>query len=75
VLDTPASGSVSQHPRFDLYRPDDADQPLPVVVFVPGPVPPDLPVRPRHWPVYQGYSRLIVSLAPAPPSSTTPFTL
>jgi acetyl esterase/lipase len=62
VLDTPASGTVSQHPRFDLYRPDDVDQPLPVVVFVPGPVPPDLPVRPRHWPVYQGYGRLITSL-------------
>jgi acetyl esterase/lipase len=59
VVDTSPSGTVDRHPSFDLYRPDGADRPLPVVVIVPGPVPPAPTVRPRDWPVYQGYARLV----------------
>lgn len=61
VLPTSVSGTVDEHTRFDLHRPDDADRPLPAVVLVPGPVHPMLPVRPRLWPVYQGYCGLAVS--------------
>src|SRR5215469_9809577 len=61
VLSVPASGTTTQHDDFDLYRPDGGDQPLPAVVFVPGPVPAMFPVRPRGWPVYAGYGRLMAS--------------
>ena len=59
VLDVPATGTVTRHEDFDIYRPDGGDQPLPAVVFVPGPMPAAFPARPRAWPVYEGYGRLI----------------
>jgi acetyl esterase/lipase len=62
VVKVPVCGTVTQHARYDVYRPDGADGPLPAVVFVPGPVPPQLPVRPRGWPVYQGYGQLVAGL-------------
>lgn len=43
---------------WDLYSPE-VDGPRPVIVFVHGgPIPMDLPVSPRDWPVYRGYSAL-----------------
>jgi hypothetical protein len=47
VVEVPESGTVSRHTRFDLYLPDHADHPLPAVVYLPGPIPADRPVRPR----------------------------
>jgi hypothetical protein len=59
VLEVPAEGvAVARLERFDLYRPATSSGPLPAVVFVHGPVPPQTPARPRDWPVYQGYGRL-----------------
>jgi acetyl esterase/lipase len=59
VLEVPAEGvAVERLSRFDLYRPAGAAGPLPTVVFVHGPVPPGS-ARPRDWPVYQGYGRLV----------------
>jgi acetyl esterase/lipase len=59
VLDVPVAGTVvDRHPRFDVYRPETASGPLPTVVFVHGPVPAEVPVRPRDWPIFQGYGRL-----------------
>jgi acetyl esterase/lipase len=63
VLEVPATGTVTRQDDFDIYRPDGGDQPLPAVVFVPGPMPAEFPARPRTWPVYQGYGRLMVSRA------------
>jgi dienelactone hydrolase len=58
VLDVPAEGVVTERlGGFDLTRPAGASGPPPVVVLVHGPVPAQA-VRPRDWPVYQGYSRL-----------------
>ncbi|QWF85145.1 hypothetical protein [Amycolatopsis sp. CA-230715] len=59
VVDVPETGSVHRHGGFDLYRPDGLDGPAPVVVFVPGPVPAELPVPPREWPLFQGYGRVV----------------
>jgi acetyl esterase/lipase len=59
VLDVPVTGMVTRHDEFDIYRPDGADQSLPTVVFVPGPMPAEFPARPRTWPVYEGYGRLM----------------
>jgi len=57
VVDVQAVES-ERHGVWDLYVPD-ADGPRPVVVFVHGgPIPVDLPVSPRDWPVYQGYGAL-----------------
>jgi len=61
VLEVPATGTVTRRDDFDIYRPDGGDQPLPAVVFVPGPMPAEFPARPRSWPVYEGYGRLMVS--------------
>jgi acetyl esterase/lipase len=62
VLDVPTDGTVvDRHPRFDVYRPEITSGPLPTVVFVHGPVPAQVPVRPRDWPFYQGYGRLAAS--------------
>lgn len=58
VVRVPESGTVRSHEEFDVYLPVDAGGPLPVVIFVPGPVPARFPVRPRHWPVYHGYGHL-----------------
>lgn len=60
VLEVPATGTVTRHEDFDIYRPD-GDQTLPAVVFVPGPMPAEFPARPRAWPVYAGYGRLMAS--------------
>ena len=58
VLDLPTEGVASERVGgFDLARPAGASGPLPVVVLVHGPVPPEA-ARPRDWPVYQGYARL-----------------
>lgn len=58
VLDVPAEGVATERlGGFDLARAADAAGPLPVVVLVHGPVPAEA-VRPRDWPVYQGYARL-----------------
>jgi dienelactone hydrolase len=59
VVDVPFSGTTEQRDGFDLYLPAGAGGPLPVVVVVPGPAPARYPFRPRSWPVYQGYSRLV----------------
>ncbi|TCO58411.1 alpha/beta hydrolase [Actinocrispum wychmicini] len=59
VVDVPESGTVTEHADFDLCQPDGAEGPLPAVIFVPGPITAQLPVRPRHWPMYQGYARLM----------------
>jgi dienelactone hydrolase len=58
VVEAPTSGTVTEHDDFDVYRPDGAG-PLPAVVIVPGPVPEDSPVRPRRWPLFAGYGRLL----------------
>lgn len=47
-----------RHGVWDLYDPA-AGGPSPAVVFVHGgPLPPELPVSPRDWPVYRGYGAL-----------------
>lgn len=54
VRDVPAE----RHGTWDLYDPG-ATGPRPAVVFVHGgPLPADLPVSPRDWPVYRGYGAL-----------------
>lgn len=58
VLTVPDAGTVS-FADYDLYLPESG--PLPAVVFVPGPSPADAPVRPRQWPLFTGYGRLMVS--------------
>lgn len=58
VLTVAETGRVSEHADFDLYLPD-ADGARPAVVFVPGPMPADYPVRPRKWPMFTGYGRLL----------------
>ena len=59
VLEVPATGTVIRQEDFDIYRPDGGDHSLPAVVFVPGPMPAEFPARPRDWPVYAGYGRLM----------------
>lgn len=61
VLDVPATGMVARQAAFDVYRPDSGNQSLAAVVFVPGPMPAEFPARPRAWPVYESYGRLMVS--------------
>jgi dienelactone hydrolase len=61
VVEVPFAGTVSQHADFDVYRPEGAGAPLPAVIIVPGPSPAVYPIRPTHWPVYQGYSRLVAN--------------
>lgn len=65
VVEVPFSGAVEQRDGYDLYLPAGASGPLPVVVVVPGPAPARYPFRPRSWPVYQGYSRLVAELGVA----------
>jgi dienelactone hydrolase len=60
VVTMPATGTVRQHDGVDMYLPDDADRPLPAVVIVPGPVPDGAP-RPRRWPLFSGYGRLLAN--------------
>jgi len=59
VVGVPFSGTTEQRDGFDVYLPAGAGGPLPAVVVVPGPAPAAYPFRPRQWPVYQGYSRLV----------------
>jgi hypothetical protein len=59
VVEVPFSGTTEQRDGFDLYRPAGAEGPLPAVVVVPGPAPAAYPFRPRQWPVYQGYGRMV----------------
>jgi dienelactone hydrolase len=59
VVETSTAGTVTEHDDFDVYRP--AGDQLPVVIFVPGPVPADFPVRPRKWPLFTGYGQLLAS--------------
>jgi acetyl esterase/lipase len=54
----PKALSWSGSGEFDLYRLARSSSPLPAVVFVHGPVPAQAPVRPRDWPVFEGYGRL-----------------
>lgn len=61
VVDVPATGTMTRHADFDVYRPAGADRPRPAVVLVPGPMPADLPVRPRAWPLFVGYGHLLAS--------------
>jgi len=61
VLDVADSGTVTEHAGFDVYRPKDADGPLPAAVIVPGPVPELVPSRPFRWPLFAGYGRLMAS--------------
>ncbi len=59
VLDVPDTGIAVAHAGpMDLYRPAGVSTPLPAVVLIHGPVPEQAPVRPRDWPVFQGYARL-----------------
>ncbi|MBO0839553.1 MAG: hypothetical protein J2O49_01885 [Sciscionella sp.] len=51
---------VARQREFDLYTPAEVDRPLPAVILVPGPVPADI-ARPRDWPVYTGYGRLLAN--------------
>jgi acetyl esterase/lipase len=61
VLDVPVEGVATERlGGFDLALPAGASGPLPVVVLVHGPAPAEA-VRPRDWPLYQGYSRLAAS--------------
>lgn len=60
VVDVPVTGTVSHHDDFDVYRPD-ATESLPAVIIVPGTSPAAYPIRPRRWPVYEGYGRLAAS--------------
>jgi dienelactone hydrolase len=59
VVRVPPTGTVVERPDYDLYRPDGLDDPLPAVVFVPGPLPAEWPIRARGWPMFQGYGRLV----------------
>jgi dienelactone hydrolase len=61
VLTVPDAGTVSEHADFDLYLPKDTEGPRPAVVIVPGTSPAAYPVRPRHWPLFIGYARLLAS--------------
>jgi acetyl esterase/lipase len=49
--------------KADLYLPagDLNGRPAPIVVFLHGGVPPQIPVRPKEWGVYQGWGRLIAA--------------
>lgn len=58
VLDVPPAATVSQA-AFDVYRPEGGEGRLPAVILVPGPVPAALPLRPRRWPLYEGYGHLV----------------
>ena len=60
VVDAPASGTVRRHDDFDVDLPEAAGA-LPAVVIVPGPSPAVYPVRPRDWPLFTGYGRLLAS--------------
>lgn len=60
VVDAPASDTVRRHDDFDAYLPEGAG-PFPAVVVVPGPSPAVYPVRPRDWPLFAGYGRLLAS--------------
>jgi len=57
VVDVPIGDVRERHEGFDVYRVGDGV--LPVVVIVPGPAPAAYPFRPRSWPVYEGYARLL----------------
>src|SRR5690349_20790724 len=47
-----------RHGTLDLYLPDTAE-PRPAVLFVHGgPVPPEIPVTPRDWPIFRAYGSL-----------------
>ncbi|TDV53639.1 dienelactone hydrolase family protein [Actinophytocola oryzae] len=59
VLDVPETGRVRSDEGLDVYLPGDG--PLPAVVIVPGPSPEAYPVRPRQWPLFTGYARLLTS--------------
>ncbi|PRY42228.1 alpha/beta hydrolase family protein [Umezawaea tangerina] len=59
VVETPFTGTTGQVDGYDTYLPPGADGPLPAVVIVTGPSPEVYPIRPRRWPVYQGYARLL----------------
>jgi probable phosphoglycerate mutase len=61
VVSVPVSGTVTENPRFDLYLPADADGPRPAVIIVPGAIPAEYPSRPRRWPAYRGYGRLLAN--------------
>ncbi|MCS7478066.1 hypothetical protein ACFFQW_13655 [Umezawaea endophytica] len=61
VVEAPFSGAVEQRDGYDLYLPPGVKKPVPAVVVVPGPAPARYPFRPRQWPVYQGYSRLVAA--------------
>jgi dienelactone hydrolase len=61
VLDVPPSGTVTEHTGFDVYRPDGAAGPLPAAIIVPGTSPAAYPFRPRQWPLFTGYARLLAS--------------
>lgn len=61
VLDVPDADPAGEHESFDLYLPADAEGPRPVVVIVPGTSPAAYHVRPRHWPLFTGYARLLAS--------------
>jgi dienelactone hydrolase len=61
VLDVSDSGTVTEHAGFDVYRPKDAEGPLPAAIIVPGPVPELVPFRPYRWPLFAGYGRLMAS--------------
>lgn len=62
VLDVPSTGmSVIEQAERDMYQPDGVDGPLPAVIIVTGTSPAAYPIRPRQWPVYQGYGRLAAS--------------
>jgi dienelactone hydrolase len=62
VVDVPLVDTiVDQHADFDVYRPKGQRQPLPAVLFVPGPVPDVAAIRPTRWPLYRGYARLAAS--------------
>jgi hypothetical protein len=61
VLTVPEDGTVSEHTDFDLYLPRGVEGPRPAVVIVPGPIPAEFPARPRRWPLFTGYGRLMAS--------------
>src|SRR5262245_12689468 len=72
VLDVPEHGTTSRHDDFDLYLPEAAGS-LPAVVIVPGMLPAGYPIRPRNWPVYRGYGRLLARLGVAAVVAEVPF--
>jgi dienelactone hydrolase len=59
VLDVPKARTVRELPNYDVYAP--ADGQLPTVIFVPGPSPLAYQVRPKEWPLFTGYARLLAS--------------